>query len=256
MLKTRIIPCLQLLGEGLVKTVQFRNPRYIGDPVNTCKIFNELEVDELAVVDIGASRNKTGPRYDVLEQLAIECFMPLSYGGGVDSIDVAMRILGMGFEKVILNSAPFLNPDLVPELATSCGSQAVVIAVDVKKNLWGKPEVYSMSGSVNQKRSPLSWVKEMETEGAGEILLTSIDREGTWRGFDVELVRQVSEITSLPVIAHGGAASIDDIGSVVNNGKASAVALGSMVVFQGKGLGVLVNFPDVHHLQQALSQHP
>jgi cyclase len=252
MLKTRIIPCLQLIDESLVKTVKFDKYSYIGDPVNTVRIFNEMEVDELAFLDIRASKEKRAPNFQVLHQIADECFMPLSFGGGINSLDVAKRIFNAGFEKVIMNTAAFENPQLISEIAKIYGSQAVVIAIDVKKNFWGKYEVYSLSGTNNEKQHPVEWAKEMEQLGAGEILLTSIDREGTWKGFDVELIKQVTEATSLPVIAQGGAGSISDIDKAVNEGHASAVGLGSMVVYQGKGLGVLVNFPDKNELSKVI----
>jgi cyclase len=252
MLRTRIIPTLLLRGESLVKTVQFDKFGYIGDPVNTCRIFNELEVDELAFLDITASVEKREPNLKVLQEISNECFMPLSYGGGIRSVDSAERILGIGFEKVIFNTCPFENPGIISETAKAFGSQSVIIAIDVKRSFWGKYEVYSLSGSVNRRKSPVEWAKEIEDLGAGEILLTSIDREGTWKGFDIELTRQVADTVSIPVIANGGAGTVGHIGDVVKNGHASAVALGSMVVYQAKGTGVLVNFPDKEDLEKAL----
>ena len=252
MLRTRIIPTLLLRGESLVKTVQFDKFGYIGDPVNTCRIFNELEVDELAFLDITASVEKREPNLKILQEIANECFMPLSYGGGIRSVDSAERILGIGFEKVIFNTYPFENPGIISETAKAFGSQSVIIAIDVKRSFWGKYEVYSLSGSVNRRKSPVEWAKEIEDLGAGEILLTSIDREGTWKGFDIELTRQVADTVSIPVIAHGGAGTVGHIGDVVKNGHASAVALGSMVVYQARGMGVLVNFPDKEDLEEVL----
>jgi imidazole glycerol-phosphate synthase subunit HisF len=252
MLQTRVIPCLQLRGESLVKTVQFNKFGYIGDPINTVKIFNDLYVDELAFIDITATVEKREPNYKILGEIADECFMPLSYGGGIDSLQKAENVFKIGFEKMILNSAPFYNLSVISEIAKIYGSQAVVVAVDVKKNFWGKYEVYSNSGKVNQKKDPKDWVKMVEDAGAGEILLTSIDREGTWKGFDTTLVKYVAEATQLPVIANGGANSIENISGVVKNANASAVALGSMVVYQAKDLGVLVNFPDREKLENAI----
>jgi cyclase len=251
-LKIRIIPVLLLRGESLVKTVQFDKFGYIGDPANTCRIFNELEVDELAFLDITVSVENREPNLKILQEISNECFMPLSYGGGIRSVDSAERILGIGFEKVILNTYPFENPRIISETAKAFGSQSVIIAIDVKKSFWGKYEVFSLSGSVNQKKSPIEWAKEVENLGAGEILLTSIDREGTWKGFDIELVQQVADAVSIPVIAHGGAGNVGHIGDVVKKGHASAVALGSMVVYQAKGMGVLVNFPDKEELEKIL----
>lgn len=253
MLQTRIIPCLQLINESLVKTVKFDKYGYIGDPVNTVRIFNELEVDELAFVDIRASKEKRAPNFAILRQIADECFMPLSYGGGISDFDTAQRIFQAGFEKIILNTASFSRPQLITGIAKVYGSQAVVIAVDVKKSFLGKYEVYSLSGTINEKKKPAEWVKQVEDLGAGEILLTSIDREGTWKGFDVDLIRQVSEATTLPVVVQGGAGTIEDIGKAVKEGKASAVALGSMVVYQAKDFGVLVNFPDKKILKKILT---
>ncbi|MBS1920198.1 MAG: imidazole glycerol phosphate synthase subunit HisF [Bacteroidetes bacterium] len=252
MLKTRIIPCLQLRGESLVKTVKFDKYGYIGDPINTVRIFNELEVDELSFLDITASKEGREPNYKILKEIADECFMPLSYGGGVRTLEMASKVFQIGFEKIILNSHVFGNPGLITEIADIFGSQAVVVAIDVKKNFWGKYEVYAFSGTQNKKKDPVEWMKEVEKHGAGEIFLTSIDREGTWKGFDIELIKKVSEESRLPVIAHGGGGTIRDIEEVVKSGKASAVALGSMVVYQGKDLGVLVNFPDKQQLEHSL----
>ena len=249
MLQTRIIPCLLLRNESLVKTVRFGKFGYIGDPLNTCRIFNELEVDELTFLDIMASRERRPPSFGILQEIANECFMPLSYGGGIRDVATAERILQIGFEKVVLNTYPFENPGIIAELARAFGSQSVILAIDVRKNLWGKYQVFSVSGRVNQKRHPVAWAQEVEERGAGEILLTSIDREGTWQGFDVELTAQVAQAVTIPVIAHGGAGTIDHIGAVVKKGHASAVALGSMVVYQAKNLGVLVNFPDKDSLE-------
>lgn len=253
MLRTRVIPCLLLKGESLVKTVRFKAPAYIGDPVNTVRIFNELEVDELTFLDIAASREKRGPNFKILQQISNECFMPLSYGGGVRDVATAERIFQIGFEKVVINTAAFRSPQLLADLAKRFGSQSIIVAIDVRKNILGKYQVTSLSGTENEARHPVEWAKEVERLGAGEILLTSIDREGTWRGFDVELTAQVAQAISIPVIANGGAGSVDHIGEVVRKGGASAAAMGSMVVYQGKDLGVLVSFPDPKKLEQALA---
>lgn len=250
MLRTRVIPVLLLKEESLIKTIQFGKYGYIGDPINTCRIFNELEVDELCFLDISASKDNKEPDYKILQEISNECFMPLSYGGGINSYEKAEKVFKIGFEKIIINSASFTHPEMITEIARVYGSQAVVIAVDVKKNFWGKYEVFSVSGTVNHKKTPVDWVKEVENLGAGEILLTSIDREGTWKGLDVELIRKITDSTNLPVIAHGGAGTIQHIDDAVRNGNASAVALGSMVVYQKQGLGVLVNFPDKQLLEQ------
>ena len=252
MLRTRIIPCLLVKGESLVKTVRFKDPAYIGDPVNTVKIFNDLEVDELAFLDITASREKRGPNVRILQEVANECFMPLSYGGGIADVRTAERIFEIGYEKVVINTAALHAPQLIRDLARRFGSQSVIIAIDVKRS-WGKYQVTSLSGTASAGRHPVEWAVEVERLGAGEILLTSIDREGTWKGFDVELTARVVEAVSIPVIANGGAGSVDDIGEVVKKSRAAAVALGSMVVRQKQGMGVLVNFPDAGKLKAVLA---
>lgn len=253
MLRVRVIPCLLLKAGGLVKTVRFRRPSYIGDPVNTVRIFNELEVDELAFLDISASVEERDPDLGQLQQIADECFMPLAYGGGIRDVATAERILQIGFEKVIVNSAAFENPRLITELARRFGSQAVIASIDVTRPAFGGYQVVSRSATRAQRRAPVEWARQVETLGAGEILLTSVEREGTWRGFDLALTARVAQAVGIPVIAHGGAGSVEDIGAAVHEGGASAVALGSMVVYQSKGMGVLVNFPDKTALARALS---
>jgi cyclase len=224
--------------------VRFRDPGYIGDPINTVRIFNEMEVDELAFLDITASRTEKAPDLALLREIADECFMPLAYGGGIRDVRTGGAVLQIGFEKLVLNSAPLENPSIVRALADRFGSQAVIVAIDVRKSRWGGQYVTSHSGTRRDKRDPVTWAREVEALGAGEILLTSIDREGTWQGFDVELTARVADAVGVPVIAHGGAGSVDHIGAAVRRGHASAVALGSMVVYQKQGMGVLVNFPD------------
>ena len=252
MLKTRVIPCLQLIGDSLVKTVKFKNHGYIGDPVNTVRIFNELEVDELCFLDIRASAENRQPPIEILRQIANECFMPLSYGGGIRSFETAKDILSIGFEKVIINTQAYEQPALVTQVARHFGSQAVIGSIDVKKSIWGKYQVYVRDGQQKIEEDAINWAKKMEDAGVGEILLTSMDRDGTWSGFDVELTKKVSEAVRVPVIANGGAGSIEHIGDVVKKGQASAVCLGSMVVYQQKGMGVLVNFPDKTELEKIL----
>tara|TARA_R110001632_G_scaffold63318_2_gene151365 strand:+ start:17038 stop:17802 length:765 start_codon:yes stop_codon:yes gene_type:complete len=252
MLLTRVIPCLLLKDESLVKTVNFKKPGYIGDPVNTAKIFNELEVDELVVLDITATNNKRPPNFRILSELANECFMPLAYGGGIRSFKDAKKMFQIGIEKVIINSYAYENPNFITKLSEHFGNQAVVVSLDVKKNIFGKYELYSHSGKKKQKKDIIAWVKELEVLGAGEILLTAIHQEGTWKGFDINLIEKISNAVNIPVIANGGASSIDDIKMVTKMGKASAISIGSMVVYQSQGMGVLVNFPDRTKLNQAL----
>ncbi len=249
MIRTRIIPCLQLIDESLVKTVKFKNHGYIGDPINTVRIFNELEVDELCFLDIRATLQKRTPNMSILRKIANECFMPLSYGGGIQTAAQASDILNTGFEKVVLNSVIQSNPQVVTEISVHNGSQSVIGSIDVKKNFFGKFQVYTHDGTQKIKTDPIEYAKYLESLGVGEILLTSIDREGTWQGFDTDITKAVSDKVSIPVIANGGAGSVADIKTVVQQGGASAVALGSMVVYQQKGMGVLVNFPDKKELE-------
>lgn len=253
MLRTRIIPSLLLRNESLVKTFQFGKFTYIGDPCNTVRIFNELEVDELLFLDITATREGRAPNLRVLADIANECFMPLGYGGGVRSVDDAKAVFDIGFEKVAINSHSIENPELIRQLSLQYGSQAVIASIDVKKDIWGRFRVFSHGGTRNSGLDPKEWAVRLEAIGAGEILLTSIDREGTWEGFDLDLVKSVTDAVNVPVIAHGGAGRVDHIGQVVKQAGASAVALGSMVVFQKKGMGVLVNFPDEAQLKKALA---
>ncbi|MBJ6749682.1 AglZ/HisF2 family acetamidino modification protein [Geomonas anaerohicana] len=252
MLRTRVIPVLLLRNESLVKTVRFGKFTYVGDPCNTVRIFNELEVDELLFLDITATPDKRSPNLRVLSEIADECFMPLGYGGGVRDFETAKAIFEIGFEKVALNSFALEQPQFVTRLAEHFGNQSVVASVDVKKDLLGRYRVHSEAGKRNTGRNPVEWAQELEALGAGEILLTSIDREGSWAGFDVELVHAVAQAVTVPVIAHGGAGSVKDIGTVVREGGASAVAVGSMVVFQKKGMGVLVNFPSQEAIRAEL----
>jgi cyclase len=243
MLRTRIIPCLQLRHGSLVKTRQFGKFEYIGDPANTCRIFNECEVDELAIVDISASKEGAGPDYKVLEEIAEECFMPVAYGGGIRTLDEVERILRLGIEMVIIGTSGYDNPALLTEIANAMGTQCLIAAIDVT-GAAGNWQCKAKSATQATGRDPVAWAREVETLGAGEILLTSIDREGTWEGLDQELVGAVCGAVSVPVIAHGGAGNAADVIQAVDGSGASAVALGSMVVFQKKGMGVLVNFPE------------
>ena len=252
MLKVRVIPCLLLRDESLVKTVRFKDPDYIGDPANTVRIFNELEVDELAMLDISATRQARGPDFKLLSEVAGECFMPLTYGGGLRRIEDIREAFRVGVEKVVINSWAAEDELFVRRAARTFGSQSIVVSIDVKKRLMGKRQVFTVSGTKKTGRDPVEYAQRMEAAGAGELLVTSIDREGTWSGFDVELTAAVADAVSVPVIAHGGAGSVDHIGEVVGKGRASAVALGSMVVYQSKGMGVLVNFPDRDDLHQAI----
>ena len=253
MLQTRIIPCLQLIDDGLVKTVKFAKEQYIGDPINTVRIFNELEVDELCFLDIRATIQRRAPNFELLSQIADECFMPLAYGGGIKDFDMVKRILSIGFEKIIINTQAYRHPELITQIATHFGSQAIIASIDVKRNLFGRPVHYITDGAEKTSKDPFIWAKELEQRGAGELLITSMDRDGTWSGFDIELIKKLSDAMTIPVIANGGAGNIDHIGEVIKSGRASAAALGSMIVYQKQGMGVLVNFPDKQQLAKVLN---
>lgn len=253
MLRTRVIPCLQLIDDSLVKTVKFGNHGYIGDPINTVRIFNELEVDELCFLDIRATIQNREPNFKILSEIAAECFMPLSYGGGVNSVKMAQKILNIGFEKIVINTIAAKNPDIISEISEQIGSQSVIVSIDVKKNWLGSYSVYIKDGTKKIKMDPFEYAQLIEDKGAGEILLTSMNQEGTWSGYDIDIIKQISDSVNIPVIAQGGASSVDDVADVVNIGGASAAALGSMVVYQQKGMGVLVNFPDKKELEWRLN---
>lgn len=252
MLKVRIIPCLQLIDQSLVKTVKFKKHGYIGDPINTVRIFNELEVDELCFLDIRATVDKRQPNFQVLHEIADECFMPLSYGGAVKDVATALRVLSIGFEKIVINTAAVENPLLITEIAEKSGVQSVVASIDAKKSIWGTYQVFSHDGTRKFNIHPVEWAQKLEALGAGELLVTSMDRDGTWSGFETELLKEITSNVTIPVIANGGAGSISHIQSVIKEAKVSAVALGSIVVYQAKDLGVLVNFPDKTELEKSI----
>lgn len=252
MLQTRVIPCLLLKDDGLVKTIKFKNHAYIGDPINTVRIFNEKEVDELIFLDIQASVLNREPNFKLLAEIANECFMPLAYGGGLKKLDQVKRIFNIGLEKVAINTSACVNPNFITEIANLFGNQAVIASIDVKKNFFGKNEVVYKSGSQKQKLSPIEWAKEIENKGAGEILLTSIDRDGTWSGYDLELIKSITSVVNIPVIANGGAGSIKHLVEGKKIANASALALGSMVVYQKQGMGVLINYPERKILEKEL----
>jgi cyclase len=245
MLRKRVIPVLLLRGESLVKTVKFNRFRYIGDPCNTVRIFNELEVDELLFLDILASNNKKEPNYELLESIADECFMPLAYGGGIKSLEQAKRIFDLGFEKVSLNTSALENPKLIEELTSVYGSQAIICSIDIRKNLFGKYKIFNNNTKINTNTDFIDWVKKVESYGAGEILLTSVDLEGTWNGLDFDLIEQVCDVISVPLISHGGIGNKQHILDAFEETDTSAVASGSSLVFQSKDMGVLVNAQNI-----------
>lgn len=241
MLQTRLIPLL-LLSEGrLVKTTRYRKKRYIGDPSNTVRIFNELEADEIIILDITRS-NQSRPDFQLLEEIANEAFMPMAYGGGISSFADAQKVFKIGFEKVILNNAAIKNKHLITEIADVYGSQAVVVAIDVKFfRFFGKRVMKRNGRRISQLRAD-HWASQCVQMGAGEILVTSVDHEGLWNGVDIELIDSITRSVSVPVIAHGGIGSVNHIHAALEQGGAHGVAIGSAVIFQKKDSGVLINF--------------
>ena len=249
MLHARVIPCLLLRNGGLVKTVKFDNPRYIGDPINAVRILNEKEVDELVFLDISSSTAQSGPNFALLSDIASEAFMPFGYGGGVTTLAHVKSLYALGVEKVIINTAAVDNPSLVSEAASLAGSSGVVASIDVRRSWLGKYAVWTRSGRHDTKRDPVSHAREMERLGAGEIMLNAIDRDGTLEGYDLELIRRVSDAVSVPVVAAGGAGRLSHFREAVDAG-AAAVAAGSMFVFHGKHRAVLITYPEYAELER------
>lgn len=251
MRRIRVIPVLLLHKSGLVKSVRFKDYKYVGDPINAVKIFNEKEIDEIVVLDIDATANKQGPDFEKIKDLAGEAFIPLAYGGGITHIEQVKKLFYLGVEKIILNHSAVHRPALITEAAALVGSQSVVVSIDVKKNLFGKYKVYTGNGKENTNQDPVSFAKKMQEAGAGEIFLNSIDRDGTYTGYDHALIKDVSHAVSVPLIACGGASETEDFARAVASG-ASAVAAGSMFVFQRPHNAVLISYPSQQELTQKL----
>jgi len=238
-----VIPALLLSDGGLVKTRQFNDPVYVGDPINATRIFNEKEVDELVVLDIDAAVHGASPRFELIAEIAGEAFMPLAYGGGVRSVDDAKRLIRSGIEKVVVNSAAYDRSSVIEDSVQLFGSQAIVGAVDVKRSFLGRYNLVCRSGKKAMSVSLEAHLESLVKRGVGEIIVTSVDREGTMDGFDLELVRRVASYVPVPVVAHGGAGSVAHLAEAVRDGGASAVCAGSMFVFHGKRRAVLISYP-------------
>ncbi len=249
MLKPRIIPCLLVHNKGLVKTVNFKDPKYLGDPINAVRIFNEKEVDELIVLDIDCSRENRPPDYKMIEDLAAECRMPLCYGGGVKSADDAQRIFNLGVEKVAISSAAVENPNLIAEIAQRVGTQSVIIVLDVKKGKSGY-EVWTYNGTRNSGRDVVDFAKQVESLGAGEVVINYIDNDGKMQGYDFDLIDQVREAIGIPITVLGGAGTLQDIGELIDRYEIIGAAAGSLFVFKGKFKAVLISYPS--HEQKSL----
>ena len=251
MRRIRIIPALLLHKGGLIKSVKFKDYKYVGDPINAVKIFNEKEVDEIVLIDIDAGRENRGPDIKKITEIASEAFMPMAYGGGITTIEQIKEIYYNGIEKVILNKSAVQNPELITEAARLFGSQSIMVSIDVKKHFLKGTRVYIENGNINTGFVPAQFAKKMEDAGAGEILLNNIDRDGTYSGYDMELIKMVCDTVNIPVIAMGGASSISDFKQAIVHG-ASAVAAGSMFVFQRPHNAVLITYPTQQELIKAV----
>jgi imidazole glycerol-phosphate synthase subunit HisF len=255
MLRPRIIPCLLIHDKGLVKTVSFKEPKYVGDPINAVRIFNEKQADELMVIDIDASTKGLEPDYKLIEKLASECRMPLCYGGGVKNLDQSLHILSLGVEKVSLSSGALENPSTVSTIAEKVGSQSVVVVLDVKKKFLGGYDVLIHNGKRSIGKSPMELAKTMESLGAGEIVINSIDNDGQMKGYDLNLARKIRNETSVPLTILGGAGSLKDIGGLINEFGIIGASAGSLFVFRGVYKAVLISYPEPEEKDQLIVKH-
>ena len=244
MLRPRIIPSLLVHDKGLVKTVKFKNPKYVGDPINAVKIFNEKEVDELAIFDIDATVLGIEPDYGLIEKLANQSRMPICYGGGVKTVEQAQKIFGLGIEKIALSSSVINDPKLISEISERVGSQSVIVVMDIKKKLLGGYEIYTHNGKNSTRIDPISFAIKAQEFGAGEIIINSIDQDGMMKGFDMNLISKIREVVNIPVTVLGGAGNINDIKKIIQKYGIIGVAAGSLFVFKGKYKAVLINYPD------------
>ncbi|WP_439475941.1 AglZ/HisF2 family acetamidino modification protein [Brevundimonas sp.] len=243
MLRARIIPCLLVRDRGLVKTRRFGEDRYVGDPLNAVRIFNEKGVDELIVLDIDATTQGREPDYGLIENMAAECRMPLGYGGGVSTVEQAKRIMALGVEKISLSAAAAARPALVAEIARQVGSQSVVVVLDVKKKMLGGHGVYVHNGAKDTKRDPVSFARELESLGVGEIVINSIDNDGMMKGYDLSIAEDIRRAVSVPITVMGGAGSVEDMKQAVQRLGVVGVGAGSLFVFKGQFRAVLISYP-------------
>jgi cyclase len=249
MLRIRVIPCLLLRDSGLVKTTKFNDQKYIGDPINAVKIFNEKEVDELIFLDIDASKKGVEPDYALIKDLATECFMPFAYGGAVSNIDQIRKILHLGVEKVVINSAALNNPSFIKQACQDFGSSTIIGAIDVNKDFFGKYRVYNHVKKTNLKLNPEDYARTLEDLGVGELFINTVYRDGTYHGFDTAIMQSIAASVNIPVIACGGASKIEDFAEVVKKSGVSAVSAGSLFVYQGPHKAVLISYPKVKDLE-------
>lgn len=249
MLRTRVIPTLLLQEGGLVKGQNFKNHKYVGDPINAVKIFNEKEVDELVFLDISATQDQSEPNYNVIAEIASEAFMPFGYGGGINEVVQIEKLFSLGVEKVIINTAAFYKPKLIIDAAKVSGSQSIVVSMDVKKSIIGRYEVYVHNGQEKTKHSPVDYAKKMQDLGAGELIVCAIDREGTAKGYDLKLLDIVSNAVEIPVVGLGGAGCLQDLADAKSETAVSGLAAGDMFIFHGKHKAVLITYPKYSELE-------
>jgi imidazole glycerol-phosphate synthase subunit HisF len=243
MLRSRIIPCLLVQNNGLVKTVRFKEPKYVGDPINAVRIFNEKEVDELMVLDIDATAKGRTPNMAMIRDLAAECRMPLCYGGGVTSSKEVEQIVGLGVEKVAVSSAAVIRPTVISEMSNAVGRQSVVVVLDVKRNLFGKYSIFIHNGKQNTKIDPFDFAKQVQDLGAGEIVVNSIDQDGTMNGYDWALTERMRNAVDVPITIMGGAGKMEDLAKLVQTYRVIGACAGSLFVFKGKYRAVLISYP-------------
>ena len=244
MLKPRIIPCLLIRNNGLVKTINFSDEKYIGDPINAVKIFNEKLVDELMIIDIDATIKTNEPNFNLIKKIAAESQMPISYTGGVKNVDQIKKIISYGVEKVGISSSAIINPELISDASKEVGSQSVVVVLDVKKKILGGYDVYTHNGKNKVDYKFENLAKDLTNRGAGELIINSIDNDGVMRGYDLNIIKIIKRSVSVPVTLIGGAGSINDIKKLVDEFHIVGAAAGSLFVFQGKYKAVLINYPD------------
>ena len=254
MFRPRVIPVLLLRNLGLVKSIRFKDYKYIGDPINAVKIFNDLKTDELVFLDITASKEGRAVSADLVKDIGDEAFMPFGVGGGISNIKQIEQLLKAGAEKVVINTNTVLNPELIAEASRIFGSQSIVVALDIKKTFFGKYECWIKDGSENTKANPVDLAKKAENLGAGELVLNSIDLDGLMTGYDIDLIRSIAEIVSIPVVACGGAGNLEHLKQGYVEGKAHALAAGSMFVFHGPRRAVLINYPAKSELKQLFTE--
>jgi cyclase len=252
-LRVRVIPTLLLKNSRLVKTTKFKKPIYVGDPINAVKIFNDKEVDELVILDISATPEKRNPNYALIKDIANEAFMPFAYGGGITNIKQIEKLINLGVEKVILNTSAYKNPKLITDAVKIFGSQSIVVSIDFKKNLFSKAKIAVECGRKLINQNAIEYVKNLENLGTGEIIINSIDKDGTMTGYDLDLINRFSHLVNVPVIASGGAGKVSDFAEAIKAG-ASAVTAGAMFVFNGVHRAVLISYPKYEELEKRLGR--